>query len=178
MLAKVNTVDTGQQTENLSVSSYWQGPEFEASRTFVVREGKRIYHPQLVKFIVSYDIHLPTPDIANETVLTFFEEELSFLNVSYRNREVETYLARHPEIEDFIQTAWPALVECFEGPVDIVLEVITYPDEIGHEELVGWIQSTDDVDKGLEKLERFEDEWFLDHMAEVDNKFNFNIETK
>ena len=62
--------------------------------------------------------------------------------------------------------------------IEIVLEVLTYPDETVHEELVGWIQSTDDVSEGLAKLGRFEDEWFLDHMAEIGHKFNFNIETK
>lgn len=100
--------------------------------------------------------------------------------VSYRNPvAVETYLARYPEIEGFIEAAWPALVECFDDSIEIVLELLTYPaDETIHKELVGWIQSTDDVDEGLAKLERFEDEWYLDHMAEVGNKFNFNIETR
>ncbi len=176
MLTEINTVDTGQR-EDLPASSYWQDPEYEAPIAFV-RRGRRVYHPY-VEFIVSSDIHFPTPDIANETALTFFEGEFSSLNISYKNPEaISSYLSRYPEIEDFIETAWPALIECFDGPIDIVLEVITYPDESAHEELVGWIQSTDDVNEGLEKLERFEDEWFLDHMAEVDNKFNFNIETK
>jgi hypothetical protein len=114
-----------------------------------------------------------------ETAPTFIEASLVFPRVSYRNpAAVTAYLARYPEIEDFIQAAWPALAECFEGPIEIVLEVLTYPDEAIHEELVGWIQSTDDIDEGLAKLDRFEDEWFLDHMAEVGSKFNFNIETR
>ncbi len=99
--------------------------------------------------------------------------------LSYRNREaVETYLARHPEIKSFIEAAYPALVKSFGSPVDIVLEVITHPDETAHQELVGWIQSTDSVVGGLEQFDRFEDEWFLDHMHLVDDKFNFNIETR
>ena len=99
--------------------------------------------------------------------------------ISYRNPdEVKAYLACHPELESFLASAWPALIRCFGEPVDIILEVMTYPDEEIYQELVGWIQSTDDVQEGLEKLERFEDEWFLDHLSEVDNKFNFNIETR
>ena len=44
--------------------------------------------------------------IANETVLTFFEEELSSPNISYRNPEtVRDYLARYPKIKDFIEAA-------------------------------------------------------------------------
>ncbi len=99
--------------------------------------------------------------------------------ISYRNpKAVNAFLADHPEIEDFLEVAWPVLVRCFKGPVDVVLEVMTYSEETIYQELVGWIQSTDDVYEGLEKLERFEEEWFLDHMAKVGNKFNFNIESK
>lgn len=99
--------------------------------------------------------------------------------ISYRNQmAVETYLARYPEIMSFLKAAWPNLVRCFGKPVHIVLEVMTYTEYETYEELVGWIQSTDDVYDGLDKLERFNDEWFLDHMSEVGNKFNFNIETR
>ena len=99
--------------------------------------------------------------------------------IHYRNdKAVDVYLTRHPGIMDFIKAAWPALTRCFGKPVDIVLEVMTYPEEAPYEELVGWIQSTDDVYVGLEKFERFEDEWFLDHLEQVGDRFNFNIETK
>lgn len=99
--------------------------------------------------------------------------------LTYRNsKAVKDYLTRHPDIEGFIKRAWPALVECFGGPVEIVLELLTYPDESAHQELVGWIQSTDTVEVGLEKLEQFEDTWFLEHMHQVGDRFNFNIEIR
>ena len=83
-------------------------------------------------------------------------DELLSSRVSHRNPEaVRTYLARYPEIENFLKAAWPALVRCFGGPVDIILEVMAYPEEATYEELVGWIQSTDSVYEGLEKLELF-----------------------
>ena len=106
-------------------------------------------------------------------------DELVSDKIHYRNaKAVDVYLTRHPGIMDFIKAAWPALIRCFGKPVDIVLEVMTYPEEAPYEELVGWIQSTDDVYVGLEKFERFEDEWFLDHLEQVGDRFNFNIETK
>jgi hypothetical protein len=99
--------------------------------------------------------------------------------ISNRNPEmVSAYLTRHPEVWRLLEAAWPALVRCFGGPVDIVLEVITYPEEKAHEELVAWVQSTDDVYEGLDKLERFDDEWFLDHLELAGDGVNFNIETK
>jgi hypothetical protein len=99
--------------------------------------------------------------------------------ISYRNpMAVEAYLTRHPEVVDFIEMAWPYLVSFFGQEIDVALEVLTYPEEAAHEELVGWVQWPGDVHEGLERLERFDDEWFLDHMTEVETKFNFNIETK
>ena len=86
--------------------------------------------------------------------------------------KVASFLREHPEIKPFLQAARPTLDKCFEKPVDIVLEVMS------NTQLVGWIQNMDDVNEGLAKLDRFDKEWFLDHMAEVGNKFNFNIETR
>ena len=99
--------------------------------------------------------------------------------ISYRNPdEVMAYLERYPEIEGFMEAAQPELTRYFGRTVHVILEVITYPEESDHqEELVGWIQSSDDVDEGLDKLGRFDDDWFLDHMDEINGKFNFNIET-
>jgi hypothetical protein len=104
---------------------------------------------------------------------------LALPRVSYRgSREVESFLAQNPEIESFLEAAWLALTKHFGETIEVVLEVLTYPEAGSSSELVGWIQSTDDVYTGLEKLERFKDEWFLEHMAEVDGKFNFNIENR
>ena len=107
------------------------------------------------------------------------EAEFIHPRVSYRNSEaVRAYLASCPEIENFLQVALPALSRCFGGPVNIVLEVMTYSEKGAYDELVGWIQSTDDVSEGLEKIDRFGDEWFLEQLSRVGNRFNFNIEFK
>lgn len=99
--------------------------------------------------------------------------------IDYRNPEmVKAYLAQYPEIGDFIRNSWPALVSTFGELVEIILEVMVYPEETDYRTLVGWIQSTDDVYEGLEKFEQFQDEWFLDYITEIGDKFNFNIETK
>lgn len=174
----LNTVDIGEQLHYSSASGY---TEFVVPITPFVGEGYSLFLvPSRDTFVVSANIDFPPLDVINETVPTFIETNLAFPRVSYRNPAAVTpYLACYPEIEDFIEAAWPALVEYFDDSIEIVLEVLTYPgDETIHEELVGWIQSSNDVDEGLAKLERFEDEWYLDHMAEVGHNFNFNIETR
>ncbi|NIT62023.1 MAG: hypothetical protein GWN00_39265 [Aliifodinibius sp.] len=107
------------------------------------------------------------------------EQKATSLRISYRNSEmVEAFLAAYPKIPSFIKAAAPVLTKYFGQPLEMVLEVMSYPEEGAEEDLIGWIQSHDDVEEGLNKLERFEDEWFLDHMAEVDYRFNFNLETR
>ncbi len=172
----LNTVNIGASPFLSSASSY---AEFEVPITPAVGEG---YSSFLVSerdvLVMTANIDFLSQNVV--TVPTFTETGLSSPRVSYRNpAAVEAYLARYPEILNFIEAAWPALVDCFGDSIEIKLEVLAYPaDEIIQEELVGWIQSTDDIDEGLARLDRFEDEWYLDHMAEVSSKFNFNIETR
>ncbi len=101
----------------------------------------------------------------------------SISRVAFRNpAAVVAFLERHQEIEPFLALALPALTKCFDAPIEVDLEVMSYAYATAYDELVGWIQSTDDVATGMKKLDRFEEEWFLDHMDMVHNKFNFNIE--
>jgi hypothetical protein len=90
---------------------------------------------------------------------------------------VEGFIREHPEIVSFIEAAKPYLNKYFGQPLDLVLEVIHYPEPGANDELVAWIQSSYEIEEGLDRLEQFEDEWYLDNMGEVGRYFNINIET-
>ena len=140
--------------------------------------AERLFPQPKLTSVVTTDISLAASS-PSETLPTFNKPKSNILQLSYRDATaVATYLTRHPDLKDFIQRAGPMLIQSFGGPVEVVLEVLTYPDESAHQELVGWIQSTDTIEAGLEKLEQFEDSWFLDHMHQVGDRFNFNIETR
>jgi hypothetical protein len=112
---------------------------------------------------------------------TIHEDTSSYgsAQVSYRNPEaVEPYLASHPEIEAFLSESWPGLEKHFGKNVSLILEVMTCPGEESYDELVGWIQSTDEIEVGLDKLEVFEEEWLEKELRKVGNGFNFDIEFK
>lgn len=99
--------------------------------------------------------------------------------VHYRNAwQVRKYLDNHPDIDRFLLKAWPNLIEQFGQNVEVVLELLHYVEEKADPELVAWIQCPDDVDSGIEKLDAFVDNWFLDHMGELSGRFNFNLEFK
>jgi hypothetical protein len=104
-------------------------------------------------------------------------KQLVTAQIAYRNSDlVETYLATHPEIPDFLKQVWPSLEAYFGETIQLVLEVMTYPEEVGSNELVGWIQMTGDINEGLDKLEQFEAEWLEEQLRKVGANFNFNIE--
>lgn len=97
--------------------------------------------------------------------------------MSYRNgEEVIAFLTMHPGLNKFIEAASPALTKHFGDGVEVVLEVIDYPYANAESELVGWVQITGSIQDSLKKFDQFVDEWFLDHMAEVTHRFNFNVE--
>ncbi len=99
--------------------------------------------------------------------------------VYYRSaKEVRAFLSAHPGLDKFMETAWPALTKYFGEGVEVILEVIDYPYANAQSELVGWIQVSGSIQAGLEKLDQFVDGWFLDHMAEVNHRFNFNVEIR
>jgi len=84
----------------------------------------------------------------------------------------------HSEINTFLEVSWPVLVNYFGQEVEVVLQVLHYPDEQAEPELVGWIQVYNDVETGMQQFDAFEEEWFLDHAHELNSRFNFNLEFK
>jgi hypothetical protein len=185
MLQEVSTIGIDEQPLDFSVSN----PSQTAERDLPIKpltEGRFLQYvldslrEDLVVSSLDIDFRMPGP--VNETVTTEFpipEAAATSPRVSYRDYEsVRAYLTAYPEIEGFLEEAWLGLVRCFGSSVEIVLEVISYPQDGAYSELVGWIQSTDAVSEGLEKLERFEDGWLLEQLARVGNRFNFNIEFK
>lgn len=100
-------------------------------------------------------------------------------NIYYRNQDaVFNYLSHYPEIRELINESWADLINFFGESVSIILEVMDHNENEHYEELIGWIQSSDNIDEGLDKFDLFLDKW-LDRQLEITgDKFNFNIEFK
>ena len=102
-----------------------------------------------------------------------------FAKVRYRNeKEVNEFLATQPQLPQFLQAAWPILAKHFGKEIEVVLELIPYPYAVAQDELVGWVQFAGTIQDGLAKLDKFVDEWFLEHMEETNHRFNFNVEIR
>lgn len=95
----------------------------------------------------------------------------------FRNAvQVRNYLDAHPDVNDLLGQAWPQLVKGFGQVVEVVLELLDADEELMEPELVGWIQCTDNIELGLQKLDALADEWFLQRTEQFNTRFNFNIE--
>ncbi|MCE7981044.1 MAG: hypothetical protein DYG89_07630 [Caldilinea sp. CFX5] len=99
--------------------------------------------------------------------------------IAFRNAaQVRNYLDAHPDVNELLGQAWPQLVKGFGQAVEVVLELLDSDEEPREPELVGWIQCTDDIETGLQKLDAIADEWFLHRTEQFNTRFNFNIEFK
>ncbi|MDM8552613.1 hypothetical protein QUF72_21195 [Desulfobacterales bacterium HSG2] len=85
-----------------------------------------------------------------------------------------SYADQRSEISDIINKCAPGIVKCFGYPFIVELEIMQPVDGVG-EQWIAWIMSTDNIDKGLDKMDMFHD-WCIEKQADkgADN-FNFNI---
>lgn len=174
MLAPIETTPK-YQTWTDSQPTYSEKP-IESHRDRVQTRAVSLFLYHFQQDTITFN---PTPPLSDTTPVETpptFDDIQSW--VSYRNPEaVEDFLTKHQEVKNALYEAAPLLQKIFGASVRVVLEVLSYPEEGSYDELVGWIQSTDDVITGLEKLEQFEDVWLPEHLDLSINTFNFNLET-
>lgn len=106
----------------------------------------------------------------------FIENDYGVIFHCKDKEKVEIFIQDKDYILPFIKQSILYLVKYFGQPLEITLEVMSFPEDATEDELIAWIKSSDEIETGLDKLEGFNDEWFLDRMQEVDYCFNFNLE--
>lgn len=136
----------------------------------------------------NFETLLDTSDVADEFIKTMAlcvswdtdkSTEIYEPIIFYRNpKKVESFLALYPDIDKMIKECWPDLIKYFGESVSIVLEVMVHSEKEAYEEIIAWIQSTDEIDNGLNKLDLFLDKWLTKQIETADDTFNFNIEFK
>lgn len=147
---------------------------------------KSVYYNRLSK--ANFETLFDTSDVADEFIKTRALWILWDIDKStkiykpiifYRNPEkVENFLALYPDIVKMIKECWPDLIKYFGESVSVILEVMVHNEEDAYEEIIAWIQSTDEIDEGLNKLDLFLDKWLTKQIETADDTFNFNIEFK
>lgn len=111
-------------------------------------------------------------DIIESTRLPGLEDLYTFRN----SVAVRHFLLCHPHLIDLLFEAYPHLARCFGPNPQVALEVVQDPEVADWTQLVAYILTSLPVNQALDRLDRFDDEWFLDQVDQVDDLFNFNLE--
>jgi hypothetical protein len=89
---------------------------------------------------------------------------------------VRPFLRTHPQLVEALLEAYVYLQEYFGPEPQMVLEVVSDPEVEGWDELFAYILTALPVDEALARLDRFDQEWFLDQFDWTDGLLNFDVE--
>lgn len=90
------------------------------------------------------------------------------------DEEVIDFISNHPFLYDLLMEAIPVFQTCFSPDIRIDLVLRTDPEE-DFQELFGYIHNPGPVDETKSRLERFDDEWFLENLGRTQGRLNFNL---
>lgn len=90
-------------------------------------------------------------------------------------RAVMEYLDKHRVLQSVLVEAHEYLQRCFGPILDVELCLRPDPEVEGLDVLFGYISTDLPVEEALERLERFDEMWFLDAMPGTPARLNFNI---
>lgn len=186
--------------ETLPIITDYNGPEVDTigstAKQIIIKilaRDQEYFIPHIVShysglYNANFETLLDTSDVTNEFIKTRAlwtpwdtdkSTEIYEPIISYRNpKKVKSFLALYSDIDKMIKECWPDLIKHFGESVSIILEVMVHSEEEAYEEIIAWIQSTDEIDEGLNKLDLFLDKWLTKQIETADNTFNFNIEFK
>ena len=89
---------------------------------------------------------------------------------------INDYLQSHSELINFLLESHYHLEKYFGTSAKFELEVVHDP-EAQHEQLIVYINTSLSVDEALIRLDRFDNDWFLDHVNWIGHFINFNLKT-
>ena len=89
---------------------------------------------------------------------------------------IRRFLHACPQIIEVLLEAHVYLQKYFGPNPQVTLEVVSDPEAEGMEEMFAYILTSLPVDEALARLDRLDEEWFLDQFDRIDGQFNFNLE--
>lgn len=89
---------------------------------------------------------------------------------------VRRFLHAYPRLIEVLLEAHGYLQKYFGPDPQVTLEVVSDPEVEDMDELFAYILTSLPVDEALARLNRLDEEWFLDQLDRVNGRFNFNLE--
>lgn len=93
-----------------------------------------------------------------------------------RPREVSTFLQAHPFLLPLLVEAHRKIAEYFDPSAKSILEVITDLESEGGRELFVLVPTHDTPEEALSRLERLDQEWWLDVLPQARGKMTIDVE--
>jgi len=88
---------------------------------------------------------------------------------------VRRFLYAYPQLVEVLLEAYPYLVKHFGPNPQVMLKVVRDPEAGRSEQLMAYILTSLDADEALIRLDRLDEEWFMDQFDRVGDLFNFNL---
>jgi hypothetical protein len=88
--------------------------------------------------------------------------------------DVEQFLDKHKDIANLVLEAYTKVRDFFTSET-LLLELISDISIEGGEELFVYIQTYLSVEEAVEKINDFDEQWFLDQLSRTKGLFNFNL---
>ena len=88
--------------------------------------------------------------------------------------DVEQFLDKHQDIANLVLEAYNKIRDFFTSET-LLLELISDISIEGGEELFVYIQTRLSVEEAVEKMNDFDEQWFLDQLSRTKGLFNFNL---
>jgi hypothetical protein len=97
---------------------------------------------------------------------------------TFRNAAaVRRFLLAHLSLIGVLVEAYSHLSKYFGPDPRVALEIVSDPEaDDGRDQLFAYILTSLPVDEALVRLDRLDEEWFLDQLDQVGGLFNFNLE--
>lgn len=115
---------------------------------------------------------IDTPVVLSQNMTLALERIYSLRSAA----AVRRFLHSYPELLEVLLEAHIHLRRCFGSDLRVTLEVVSDPEVEGLEELFAYIHTRLPVAEALARLDRLDDEWFLDQLDRVGGRFNFNLD--
>ncbi len=93
-----------------------------------------------------------------------------------RPREVSSFLQAHPFLFPLLVEAHGKIAEYFEPSTKPILEVIADPESEDSQELFVLILTHDTPEEALSRLDRLDQEWWLDVLPQARGKMTIDVE--
>jgi len=120
-----------------------------------------------------------TQQIVDTAQVPAIEPALQSLGQLYtfrRPQEVSQFLDTHPFLVPLLVEAHAKVAEYFGPSPDVVLEVVSDPEAENDRELFAFIRTTLPSDEALSKLDRLDQEWWLEASFRARCRLNIDVE--